>query len=90
MLYLFYAVVPGLLKEMTLNLVGPNLPPLLSLLSLKLPFDARLLNVTYTYLGLSSAYVTICLSDRLWYDELITLWLSVQNLPSWEMVSRLI
>lgn len=30
------------------------------------------------------------LSDRLWFDELISLWVSVQNLPSWEVVSSLI
>lgn len=28
-----------------------------------------------------------CFSDRLWFDELASLWVSVQNLPSWEVVS---
>lgn len=29
-------------------------------------------------------FVCFC---RLWFDELISLWVSVQNLPSWEVVS---
>lgn len=31
--------------------------------------------------------LSLHLSDRLWFDELISLWASVQNLPSWEVVS---
>lgn len=31
--------------------------------------------------------LSLCLSDRMWFDELISLWMSVQNLPSWEVVS---
>lgn len=34
--------------------------------------------------------LSLCLSDRLWFDELISLWASVQNLPSWEVVSSFI
>ncbi len=66
-----------------------SLPPNLTWLSLTFLFDAWLVNVTCMYLaGLSSAFVTFCLSNRLWFDELISLWMSVQNLPSWEVVSR--
>lgn len=78
-------------RRWTMPNPSPSLPPLLSLLLVKLAFFACLLNVTFMYfVGLSSAFVTICLSDRLWFDELISLWLSVQNLPSWEVVSSLI
>lgn len=33
---------------------------------------------------------SLCFSDRLWFDELISLWASVQNLPSWEVVGAFI
>lgn len=50
-------------------------------------FDGLL---NFKFCLLSCTFVTICWFARLWFDELMSLWVSVQNLPSWEVVSGLI
>lgn len=59
-------------------------PPLTQLSLQSLPDTSCPLNM------LTQRGFSICLRDRLWFDELIGLWMSEQNSPGWEVVGSCI